>query len=308
MVHAETIIEQAEAEREEMQSLLRPVAEFFHSHEGELFERYEAVSKLVTDESIPSDDERTLHRVVGNLAADRVDPVQNVVRDSAKYVGVLEYEEHDFWYEYVEVDDVHGRMNVGVCAQCVSEASSDAAVAKGVGTTEELDGKIREHYAEKHSESPSEIETGATLVSGTTIAGNSAIHSGNDGTGSGLDADTVQGNDSTVFVNFGNTYSKSTTSAGSVLSQFASPSGGPQGIGLDSSDSLWHADASAGSIYQLNQSGSVLSQFPPPSGFPQGIGLDSSDSLWHADSSADSIYQLNQSGSVLSQFAYSTDR
>jgi hypothetical protein len=251
MVDAEQIIEQAEAEREKMQSLLRPVAEFFHSHEGELFERYEAVDALVADESIPSDDERALHKVVGNLAADRVDPVQNVVRGSDKYVGVLEYEEHDFWYEYVEVDDVHGRMNVGVCAQCVKEADSDAEVAKGVGTTEELDERIREHYSDEHSESPSEIETGATLVSGTTIAGNEAIHSGNNGAGSGLDADTVQGNDSTVFVNFGNTYSKSTTSVASVLSQFASPSSSPRGIGLDSSDSLWHADDDATSIYQL---------------------------------------------------------
>lgn len=252
MVDAEQIIEQAAAEREKMQSLLRPVAEFFHSHEGELFERYEAVDALVADESIPSDDERALHKVVGNLAADRVDPVQNVVRDSAKYVGVLDYDEHDFWYEYVEVDDVHGRMNVGVCAQCVSEASSDVAVAKGVGTTEELDAKIREHYAEKHSESPSDIQTGATLVSGTTVAGNEAIHTGNDGAGSGLNADTVQGNDSTVFVNFGNIYSKSTTSAGSVLSGFASPSGRPRGIGLDSSDSLWNADDGADSIYHID--------------------------------------------------------
>lgn len=215
MVQAEEIIEQAEEEREEMQSLLRPVAEFFHSHEGELFERYEAVSKLVADESIPSDDERTLHRVVGNLSADRVDPVQNVVRDSAKYVGVLEYEEHDFWYEYVEVDDVHGRMNVGVCAQCVKEADSDAEVAKGIGTTEELDEKIREHYSAEHNESPSEIQTGATLLSGTTVSGNAVIHSANDGLGSGLDVDTIRGKDFSSFVKFGNLYSK-TESGGQI--------------------------------------------------------------------------------------------
>ena len=193
MVQAEQIIEQASAEREEMQSLLRPVAEFFHEHEGELFEKYEALEELAQADSVPSEDERLLGRVMGNLAADRVDPVQSIVRDSDKYIGVVEYAEHDYWYEYVEVDDVHGRMNVGVCAKCVSEASSDANVAKGVGTTEELSERIEAHYSEEHDADVSEVNTGATLVSGTTIAGNSAIHSGNDGVGSGLDADTYRG-------------------------------------------------------------------------------------------------------------------
>ena len=301
MVQAEKIIEQASAEREEMQSLLRPVAEFFHEHEGELFEKYEALEELAQADSVPSEDERLLGRVMGNLAADRVDPVQSIVRDSDKYIGVVEYAEHDYWYEYVEVDDVHGRMNVGVCAKCVSEASSDAGVAKGVGTTEELSERIEAHYSAEHNASVEEVSTGATLVSGTTIAGNSAIHSGNDGVGSGLDADTYRG--STDVLVEGEAYTETITAAGATLSQFASPSGQPRGIGLDSTDSIWHADRGADSIYQLDQSGATLSQFASPSGFPQGIGLDSSDSIWHADRSADSIYQLNQSGATLSQFA-----
>jgi len=301
MVQAEQIIEQASAEREEMQSLLRPVAEFFHEHEGELFEKYEALEELAQADSVPSEDERLLGRVMGNLAADRVDPVQSIVRDSDKYIGVVEYAEHDYWYEYVEVDDVHGRMNVGVCAKCVSEASSDANVAKGVGTTEELSERIEAHYSAEHNASVEEVSTGATLVSGTTIAGNSAIHSGNDGVGSGLDADTYRG--STNVLVEGEAYAETIAAAGATLSQFASPSGSPQGIGLDSSDSIWNADFSAESIYQLDQSGATLSQFASPSGIPTGIGLDSSDSIWHADRLADSIYQLDQSGATLSQFA-----
>jgi len=195
MVQAEHIIEEAEEERQTKQELLRPVAEFFHKYEGELFERYQAVDELVEDEDIPSSDERMLHRVVGNLSADRVDPVQNVVRDDAKYVGVLDYDEHDYWYEYVEVDDVHGRMNVGVCAKCVQDAENDAQVAKGVGTTEELSERIADHYEEEHSEKPESVETGATLLSTTTISGNTTINSSNDGIGSFLNADKFRGKD-----------------------------------------------------------------------------------------------------------------
>jgi hypothetical protein len=291
MVDAEQIIEGAEDQRQEKQDLLRPVAEFFHDHEGELFERYEAVSKLTTADSVPSSDKRTLHQVVGNLAADRVDPVQNVVRDSAKYVGVIDYGEHDYWYEYVEVDDVRGRQNVGVCAKCVKEADNDAQVAKGIGTTEELADRIEDHYSDEHSESPESVETGATLVSGTTIAGNNAIHSANDGVGSGLDADTFRGREPDF-----------SQDAGGVQSQFASPSNYPRGIGLDSSDCIWNSDNNAGSIYEINQTGTVQSGFASPSSDPCGVGLDSSDCIWHADDSA-SIYEINQTGTVQSQFA-----
>jgi len=37
------------------------------------------------------------------------------------------------------------------------------------------------------------VEVGASLVSGTTIAGNTTWHAGNDGSGSALDADTLRG-------------------------------------------------------------------------------------------------------------------
>lgn len=45
--------------------------------------------------------------------------------------------------------------------------------------------------------------------------------------------------------------------AGTVQSQFASPSGGPQGVGLDSSDCIWHADYSATSIYELKRNSAL---------------------------------------------------
>jgi len=145
-----------------------------------------------------------------------------------------------------------------------------------------------------------EVTTGATLASGTTVGGNQVYHVGNDGAGSGLDAETVDGETPvTKGVQLSEEkVTESTGNQGAILSQFPSPSINPRGIGLDSSDSLWHADSSADSIYQLNQSGSVLSQFASPSGGPRGIGLDSSDSLWHTDSSAGSIYHIDSGQTV----------
>lgn len=297
MVDAQVILDQAKEQRQEKQELLRPVAEFFHNHEGELFERYEAVDELVTDDSISSSDERMLHRVVGNLASDRVDPVQNVVRDDAKYVGVLDYAEHDYWYEYTEVNDVHGRMNVGVCAQCVKEADSDAEVARGCGTTEELADRIEQHYSEEHNESPSEIETGATLVSGTTISGNTAIHTGNDGQGSGLDADQFRGIDGSGLINSGTSYSETLKSAGKSNTEFNFPEGThADGIGITSDNSLWMSTDQ--SIYEVDNSGSTISQFTSPCSNAEGVGADSDDCLWIADVSASVIHETNLSGTI----------
>jgi hypothetical protein len=338
MADADEIITQAKEELERERELLRPVAEFFHDHEGEMFERYEAVDALIEADGIPSTDERLLHKVTNNLASDSVDPVQSVVTDDGKYIGVIEYDEHDYWYEYVESDDVRGRQNVGICAQCVKEAENDADVAKGIGTTKELAQRVRSHYRDEHTESPDNVSTGATLVSGTTIGGNTAIHTGNDGVGSNLDADTARGTDSSGLVRPGVTYEVSDESGlvlkqftqpcvvafgvdtdsnssvwttdefansiyehrqdGTVLSKFSSPSDNPRGIEFDSNDSIWHADYTSGSVYQLDKSGGIQQGFSSPAGTATGVGLDGAESIWHTDSGADSIYKLDKSGSI----------
>lgn len=290
MVDANVVLDKAKKEREQEKELLRPVAEFFHDNEGELFERYEAVDKLMEDDTISSDDERLLHQVVSNLASDRVDPVQSVVRQGEKYVGVIEYAEHDYWYEYTEVNDVHGRMNVGVCAKCVKDADNDAQVARGCGTTDELSERIRDHYSEEHNESPSDIETGATLVSGTTIAGNNAITSATDGAGSGLNADTYRGKKPDF-----------SEPAGTIQSQFSTPNSTPRGIGFDSSNCIWFVDSP--SIFELDRTGNTQSQFSAPSSNPQGLGVDSNDCIWNADLNANSLFQLNQTGAIQSRIS-----
>jgi hypothetical protein len=84
----------------------------------------------------------------------------------------------------------------------VTQAESDAEVAHataGEGTVPaeaawgELCATVEDHYAAEHDVEPSEVKVGASLASGTTISGNTAFHSGNDGVGSGLDADSLEG-------------------------------------------------------------------------------------------------------------------
>lgn len=300
MVEAEQVINKAKEQKRTEKKLLRPVAEFFHEHEGKLFERYEAIDKLVSSPKINSTDKRILARVIGNLCDDRVDPVQNIVRESEKWVGVIEYSEHNYWYEYTEHNDVEGRINVGICAKCVKKANSDTEVAKGVGTTEELSNRIKRHYKENHNGKIENVETGATLVSGTTIAGNTAIHTGNDGLGSGLSADTIQGKEA---ITENTTLNKSLIPAGTVKTKFATPDGGPEGVGLDSNDSIWHFADFDDKIYQLDQSGTKISNFATPSTNGMGVGINSNDSIWHGAKDLSSIIQFDRSGSQLKTFA-----
>jgi hypothetical protein len=82
---------------------------------------------------------------------------------------------------------------------------------------DELVKAIHQHYESSHDTTPENVETGASLLSGTTISGNSAIHTGNESTlsffdGSSLtanttgDANTVDGEHASAFAdaNHGN--------------------------------------------------------------------------------------------------------
>jgi phage gp45-like len=89
-----------------------------------------------------------------------------------------------------------------VCSRCVELANSDTQVAhatEGEGSVpegsswQELCDTIKTHYATEHKVQPDSVTVGASLANGTTISGNIAFHAGNDGPGSGLDADTVDG-------------------------------------------------------------------------------------------------------------------
>jgi len=145
-----------------------------------------------------------------------------------------------------------------------------------------------------------EVTTGATLDTNTTVGGNTAFHLGNDGQGSGLDAETVDGSD--VAVTGDNwTLTKESDALGTVKSGFASP-GVPYGVGVAQFGNIWHGTFED-CIYELSESGDVLTQFASPCGRPFGVGLDSSDSLWVTTSNTDSIHELTQSGNDLGGFS-----
>jgi len=272
--------------------MTREVANWFHDREGELF---------TVDETPFTRDE--LVQVVD----DSVDPVQQVLVDGEKYVGVIQFEEHDGWYEYTRWSDSAGEVRIGVCARCVQQAETPAEVSRTIGdSTEIAQEKFENHYEESHESRPDEVNTGATLLSGTTINGNTAIHPGMDGHGSGVDADFVLGNEA---LETGSFYSFSETTAGEIQTTFSTPSDRAGGVGLDSNNCIWHASntTSPGSIYELDQTGSIMSQFTTPSQNPVGVGINSNDCIWSVDSFADSIYKLNQSGSIITSFSSPSD-
>jgi len=142
---------------------------------------------------------------VRSLVADTLDPVQLIVSGTERYVGIIDYEpsqEHG-GYGFEEYDDVQGRRKVVVCGRCVEQfdtASEPFRAVEGVGRHADECGygplfeHLGEHYPTAHTDGAEAVEVGASLVSGTTIAGNTTWHAGNDGANSGLVADRLPNN------------------------------------------------------------------------------------------------------------------
>jgi hypothetical protein len=188
-IDATEIIDEADEQLGEWQEYLRPAAEYFHENEGKLFERREALDAICTKLNI---EKRLAQSVVSGLVGDTVDPVIQVPKEGSRYVGVVEYEEFDGAYGYVSFHDSLGKRRRVICQKCVNEATVDTEVTHATAgdpkgsfgksaSYEELVAGIHEHYDNAHDVVPSDIETGASLASGTTIGGNTAYHFGNDG-------------------------------------------------------------------------------------------------------------------------------
>lgn len=195
------IIEEADAEREEQSELAQSALEWFMDDDrlGELIPRDDAVTGLA--EALGVDDARA-NTLLGSLVGDLVDPVQQVMTGGDRYVGIIEYHvfEDDGGYGYVDYDDRLGRRKRVVCARCVEQYALDEHIShatQGEGSAGpdadwgELRERVREHIEAAHDVEVSTIEPGASLLSGTTVGGNTAWHAGNDGAGSGLNADSV---------------------------------------------------------------------------------------------------------------------
>lgn len=272
--------------------MTRKVANWFHERDGELF---------TVDETPFTRDE------IVQVVNDSVDPIQQVMVEGEKYVGVIQYDEHDGWYEYTRWDDSVGEVTMGVCAKCVEDAEYVDEVSRTVGdSTDVAREKFEHHYEEDHEVCPDEVNTGATLLSGTTINGNEAIHPGMDGHGSGVDADFVLGNEA---LQTGSFYSFDSTTAGKVNKSFKTPSFLPFGIGIDTAGSIWHTNSSGSypRIIKTDRTGSVESNFTSPCIGPTGISVDSNGSLWHADDYSNCIFKLTESGTAQTKFTSPDD-
>ncbi|NEU58602.1 hypothetical protein [Halorussus sp. MSC15.2] len=195
---ASKVLERAESERKHVRSLLRDAATVFHEREGELFPRSDAVSLLAEELDVTRD---TADRAVSGLVGDTVDPVVQLSADGEHTVGVIDYHEHEFWYGYTDYHDVFGRRKKGVCGQCVREAATDnevTYVAEGEGrltdgaSWDDIEAQLTTHFERAHPGVEAvDVQTGATLASGSTIAGNAIIHAGN--ASSKANADMVDG-------------------------------------------------------------------------------------------------------------------
>lgn len=199
--NATEILNEAETKKERVRAHVRDAANWFHEREGEMYERAD-VKDLIADELDVGDE--IAHDVVSELVGDGVDPIVQASADGTKYVGVAEFEEFEGAYGYLDHHDAHGHRRRVICAQCVHNSTYDTQVTHA--TAGDPDGSygpnadyndllegIHDHYDSQHDELPQTVETGASLVSGTTIGGNTAWHAGNDGGGSGLNADSVDG-------------------------------------------------------------------------------------------------------------------
>lgn len=127
---------------------------------------------------------------IADVVGDVVDPVQQVMKDRSRYVGILDYRvfEEAGAYGYVDFDDRKGERKRVVCARCVEKYDYDELVrhaTQGEGTAppdatwDTLVDVVTDHYTDAHTHSPDQIEPGASLVNGTTIGGNTAFHTGN---------------------------------------------------------------------------------------------------------------------------------
>jgi len=155
--------------------------------------------------------------------------------------------------------------------------------------------------------SPWSSSAGLTVTpTDITFKNNKVWHAGNDGSGSGLDADMLDGKHWTDIKNYVDDSGPAEggwtqISIGSVVSSFASPGPDSYGLAFDGTY-LWVSDITNDRIYKITTSGSVVSSFASPGPSSAGLAFDGTY-LWVSDYSNDRIYKITTSGSVVSSFA-----
>ena len=93
----------------------------------------------------------------------------------------------------------------------------------------------------------------AKLKSGTTIAGSVAWHGGNDGAGSGLDADLLDGQQGSFYLNATNISNTSgTLLANCYKENLVSSTGGAKSFDLSTGSVFWHSMTGSGAFSFTN--------------------------------------------------------
>jgi len=206
--NADELLSEAQTVHEQTAEYLRECAKLLHEREGEFFTQSEAIDLFQEECDIS---ERLASDVLSQLVADTVDPVIQVTQDGEKLVGVVDFHEYEGAYGYTNFHDLFGEGKRVVCQQCVNESVTDADVTHATegdvtgsfedgASWDELVDAVHQHYEQAHDVHPASVHTsveatGATLASGTTIGGNTAIHEGTGTAGINIsgDANSVDG-------------------------------------------------------------------------------------------------------------------
>jgi hypothetical protein len=177
-------------EHNEVNSLAKDILNWFLDNDrvGELYPKDQVIEQIQEEFEISSS---RATKAVSSLVGDIVDPVQQVIVEDKRHVGIIEYrvDQESGSYGYIHFDDISGQRKRVVCGKCVEQETRDKNVTHAtegesceVGCTwDDLTAKMLHHYQDAHDADIDEIEPGASLLDGTTISGNLAIHTGNDG-------------------------------------------------------------------------------------------------------------------------------
>lgn len=308
MKDKDKILEEAQQHRDNISSNIREASNLFHKDGGRHMTKEDALDMLQRELGVSIE---VASGILSELVGDIVDPIVQIPTRGEKYVGILEYKEFEGAYGYLDYDDVLGERKRVVCQQCVNEAETDKEVTHATEGGKEssfqegssyrlLVRGIHSHYDNAHDVMPEEVETGATLISGTTIGGNEAFHKGNDGKGSGLNADFFRGRGprKVGLLEDPNNDGIATPVQGITEVDVGNVTANPStGGGLTSSGDSIIVQVAGGS-----PAGSIITGFDVGIGTITGVGVDSSDNIWVGEPGpgADSIAKVDATGSLIS--------
>lgn len=195
--------------REDAVEVFEWFREWYDAEDESLVLRRDALPVIASDLGWESDDEEPdierVNRALSQLLTDKPDPVIQIIRPDGKFVGIADFgvweDAGAYGFHYL-ADGADAAKPAVVCGRCVEVCDDHQSVTMaiagegrhnadaGYGTLRDA---ITSHIVSAHECPPEDVTPAANLTSPTNIGGNEAFHKGNDGPGSGLNADTVDG-------------------------------------------------------------------------------------------------------------------